>query len=145
MLDAEETVTKIFPLSLRMKHELSDSLCWAQPQDRPEHRAGNSCPGAPGSVLNCLHFQDPDSKKETWRGKGRRVLQLTEGKIPSFLEQGTGAREFMQLCVYQPLSVCSGESGMVPAFNSPLMHLLMSDLVYYRSLQFEGLLFDIGI
>lgn len=79
------------------------------------------------------------------RGEGKRVLQLSEGKAPSILEQGTGAREFMQLCVYQPLSMRPGVSGTVPPFKSPLMQLLMSDLVYYRSLQLEGLLFDIGI
>ena len=55
MLDVEEIVTKIFPLSLRMKREMSDSLCWAQLQDSPEHRVGDSCPGAPGSALSWLH------------------------------------------------------------------------------------------
>lgn len=72
-------------------------------------------------------------------------MQLSEGKAPSSLEQGTGAREFMQLCVCQPLFVSPGVSETVLPFNSPLMHLLMSDVVYYMSLQLEGLLFDIGI
>lgn len=79
------------------------------------------------------------------RGEGKRVLQMSEGKAPSFLEQGTGSREFMQLCVCQPLSVSPGVSATVPPFSSPPMHLLMSNLVHYRSLQLEGLLFDIGI
>lgn len=79
------------------------------------------------------------------RGEGKRVLQLSECKAPSSLEQGTGAREFMQFCVCQSLSVSPGVSGTVLPFNSSLMCLLMSNLVYYRSLQLEGLLFDIGI
>lgn len=54
----------------------------------------------------------------------------------------TESREFMQVCVSQTLS---GSPGTVSQFNSLLMHLLMSDLVYYRSLQLEGLLFDFGI
>lgn len=55
---------------------MSDSLCWAQPQDRPEHRAGDSCPGASDSALSWFYCWDLGSKGKRWRekvGKGKAV------------------------------------------------------------------------
>lgn len=52
------------------------------------------------------------------RGERKRVLQLSECKASSSLEQGTGAREFMQFCV--PVPVC--ESWGVR--DSPALQLL---------------------
>lgn len=53
------------------------------------------------------------------RGEGKSILQLGEGKAPSFLEQGTGAREFMQLYVCQPLVYESWGVSNSPTIQLP--------------------------
>lgn len=130
-----------------MKHEMSDYLCWAQLWTVPsaEQRAHSQ---------ELLALLSAGSTARTWAVKGRcgrekekgKGFFMREGKASSLLEWSTGAGEYMQPSVCQPLSVSSPQvSRTLLPFNSPLVHLPMSDVVHCRSLQPEGLLFDIGI
>lgn len=133
---------KIFPLPLRMKHEMP---VLASALDSPECRAESSYPGTPGSALSWLHCWNWAAKGRGGGGKegGRRILHLSEGKASSFLQQSTGNSYSPVL----PALVCEQSSGVkdTPVIQLLTLHLLLSDLVYCRSLKPEGLLFDIGI
>lgn len=118
---------------------MSDYLCWLQPltASSAEQRA---------HTRELLALLSAGSTASTWAAKGRGGGGKGEGKRIFAFEWrqilfmlGAEHRELMQPSLCQPLSLSSPQvSRTLLPFNSPLVHLPMSDFVYCRSLSLKG-------